>query len=110
MREQIRSNRIRSVVLVVGMGLLLLLLGYFLGLAFVDSGIGGLAIALAIWVIMSLVAYFQGSCKRSIFHKLHKTLQIISFQSLFYRYSVVLTEGKNELPKFRNRARFRSAR
>ncbi len=60
MWEQIRSNRIRSVVLVVGMGLLLLLLGYFLGLAFVDSGIGGLAIALVIWVVMSLVAYFKG--------------------------------------------------
>ena len=60
MWEQIRSNRIRSVVLVVGMGLLLLLLGYFLGLAFLASGIGGLAIALVIWVVMSLVAYFQG--------------------------------------------------
>jgi len=60
MWEQIRSNRIRSVVLVIGMGLLLLVLGYFLGLAFVDSGIGGLAIALVIWVVMSMVAYFQG--------------------------------------------------
>ncbi|MFC1865427.1 M48 family metallopeptidase [Chloroflexota bacterium] len=60
MWEQIRSNRIRSVVLVVGMGLLLLLLGYVLGLAFLTSGMGGLAIALVIWVVMSLVAYFQG--------------------------------------------------
>jgi heat shock protein HtpX len=42
------------------MGALLLLLGYFLGLYFFDSGIGGLIFALIIWVIMSLVAYFQG--------------------------------------------------
>ncbi len=42
------------------MGLLLLLLGYFLGLAFVESGTVGLAIALVIWIVMSLVGYFQG--------------------------------------------------
>jgi len=60
MWEQIRSNNIRTVVLVVGMGLLLLLLGYFLGLAFAGSGTAGLAIALAIWLVMSLVGYFQG--------------------------------------------------
>jgi heat shock protein HtpX len=60
MWEQIRSNRIRSVVLVIGMGLLLVLIGYFLGMALFDSGIGGLAIALAVWLIMSLVGYFQG--------------------------------------------------
>jgi heat shock protein HtpX len=60
MWEQIRSNQIRSLVLVVGMGVLLLLLGYFLGLAFTDSGVVGLVIALIIWAIMSLVGYFQG--------------------------------------------------
>jgi heat shock protein HtpX len=48
------------VVLTAGMGILLLLLGYFLGLYFFESGIGGLIIALIIWGIMSLVAYFQG--------------------------------------------------
>ncbi|UCG54517.1 MAG: M48 family metallopeptidase [Dehalococcoidia bacterium] len=60
MWEQIRSNRIRSMVLVVGMGLLLLLLGYLLGLAFAESGTLGIAIALVIWVVMGLVGYFQG--------------------------------------------------
>ena len=60
MWEQIRSNQIRSVILVVGMGMLLLLVGYFLGLSFFGSGVGGLAIALIIWVVMSLVGYFQG--------------------------------------------------
>jgi heat shock protein HtpX len=42
------------------MGALLVVLGYFLGLYFFDSAIGGLAIALAIWLVMSLIGYFQG--------------------------------------------------
>src|SRR5512136_715718 len=41
------------------MGALLILLGYFLGLAF-NSAIAGLAIAILVWVILSLVAYYQG--------------------------------------------------
>jgi len=57
--EQIRSNQIRSVVLTIGMGALLILIGYFLGLAF-DSAMAGLVIAILLWVILSLVAYFQG--------------------------------------------------
>jgi len=60
MWQQIRSNQTRSVFLVIGMGLLLALLGYFLGLYFFGSGTGGLFIALIIWAIMSLVGYFQG--------------------------------------------------
>jgi len=60
MWEQIRSNQTRSVILIVGMGVLLLLLGYFLGIYFFDNGTGGLIIALILWVIMNLVAYFQG--------------------------------------------------
>ena len=42
------------------MGVLLLLVGYFLGLHFFDSGEGGLVIALAIWAVMNMVGYFQG--------------------------------------------------
>ena len=60
MWEQIRSNRIRSVVLVGVMGAVLVLIGYFMGLAFADNGLVGLALAIIIWVVMSLVAYFQG--------------------------------------------------
>jgi heat shock protein HtpX len=60
MWEQIRFNQTRSVILVIGMGVLLILLGYFLGLYFFDNGIGGLIIALIVWAIMNLVAYFQG--------------------------------------------------
>ena len=46
-------------MLTIGMGALLILIGYFLGLAF-DSAIAGLVIAILLWVILSLVAYFQG--------------------------------------------------
>jgi len=60
MWEQIRSNQIKSAMLVVWMGVVLLLLGYFLGMYFFDNGIAGLIFALVIWLIMSLVAYFQG--------------------------------------------------
>jgi heat shock protein HtpX len=50
-------------ILVAAMGILLLLIGYGLGLAFggsTTSGIAGLVIALVIWAIMNLIAYFQG--------------------------------------------------
>ncbi|MDD4954321.1 MAG: M48 family metallopeptidase, partial [Candidatus Omnitrophica bacterium] len=60
MWQQIRSNRIRSLVLVAAMGAVLFLIGYFLGLYFLDNAIGGLLIALVLWLIMSLMAYFQG--------------------------------------------------
>jgi heat shock protein HtpX len=60
MWEQIRSNQVRSAVLVATIAGLLLLLGYFLGLYFFDSGIGGLVIAFIVWAIMSLLAYYQG--------------------------------------------------
>jgi len=60
MWEQVRSNQIRSAGLVAVMGVLLLLIGYFLGLYFFGSGVGGLIIALAVWAIMNLVAFFRG--------------------------------------------------
>ncbi len=60
MWEQIRSNQIRSVILVAAMAVLLLLIGYFLGFYFFGSGTGGVIIALVIWAVMNLVAFFQG--------------------------------------------------
>ena len=59
MWEQIRSNQIRSVVLVAGMAGLLLVIGYFVGLAFFGSGTGGLIVALLVWGVMNLVAFFE---------------------------------------------------
>ncbi len=73
MWEQIRSNQIRSAILTIAMGILLLVIGYLIGLSFMNSGIGGLIIAIIIWVIMSLVAYFQGD---SIFLALSRAKKI----------------------------------
>jgi heat shock protein HtpX len=39
---------------------MLLLIGYLLGIIFLDNGIGGLIIAFIVWGIMSLVAFYQG--------------------------------------------------
>jgi heat shock protein HtpX len=60
MWEQIRSNQTRSVVLVAGMGVILLLIGYILGMVFFGNAIGGIIIAFLVWGIMSLVGYYQG--------------------------------------------------
>ena len=60
MWEQIRSNQTRTVILVAAMGMVLVLLGYFLGAALFGSGIAGLVIAIVVWVVMNLFAYFQG--------------------------------------------------
>ncbi|MFH0768283.1 MAG: M48 family metallopeptidase [Chloroflexota bacterium] len=60
MWEQIRSNQIRSAMLVGLMGVLLLLLGFFFGELFFADGVAGLIIALIVWGIMNLVAFFHG--------------------------------------------------
>ncbi len=73
MWEQIRSNQMRSVVLAIFMGLVLLGLGYALGLYFFDTGIGGVAAALVVWLIMNLVTLFQGD---NILLALHKARKI----------------------------------
>lgn len=61
MWELIRANRRRTVLLVVGMAALLLLTGYALGeLLAPGAGPGGLGVALAVWIVLTLVSYFQG--------------------------------------------------
>lgn len=60
MWEQIRSNQIRSIFLVVGMAIVLLAIGYFIGLYFLDNPLAGLVIAALVWGIMNLIAFFQG--------------------------------------------------
>ncbi len=60
MWEQINSNRLRSAVLVIFMAVLLLAIGYFVGLYLMESAIGGLIIAFVVWAIMSLIAVFEG--------------------------------------------------
>jgi heat shock protein HtpX len=73
MWEQIRSNRIKSAMLVVAMAVLLLLIGYFLGVVLLGSAVAGLIIALVIWIVMNLIALFQGD---SIFLALSKARKI----------------------------------
>lgn len=60
MWEQIRSNQIRSVALMLLMAGLLLALGYVLGLYFFENAIAGLIIAAIVWGFMALISYFQG--------------------------------------------------
>jgi len=60
MWEQIRANQQRSALIVVFMGALLIVVGYFLGLYFFDSPPGGIILALIIWGIMYAVAFSQG--------------------------------------------------
>ena len=63
MWEIIRLNKRKSFVLFISMGIILLLLGYFVGETFLGPGGGsfGVFIALIIWSVLSLVSYFSGS-------------------------------------------------
>ncbi len=60
MWEQIRSNRIRSIVLVAAMGAFLIAIGWLLGYAIAGNGVAGLVIALVVFGFMNLIAYSQG--------------------------------------------------
>ncbi len=63
MWELIRSNKRKSFYLFVGMGIILLFLGYFFGLSLIgeEGGIYGVFAAIIIWIVLSLVSYFSGS-------------------------------------------------
>ena len=60
MWEQIRDNQVRSVILVTALGFMLILLGSFLGQTVLGDWSIGLLLALLIWIVMTLVGYFQG--------------------------------------------------
>lgn len=60
MWEQIRSNRIRSILLMAVIAAILLAIGFIIGEVFFGSPVAGLIIALIVWGIMSLIAYYQG--------------------------------------------------
>ena len=55
MWEQIRSNQRRSVLLVIGMGALLIIIGYLLGFFF-GRVVEGLLIAFVLWVTFFLIS------------------------------------------------------
>ncbi len=62
MWEQIAANRRKSMVLVASAALLLAALGWALGEYVLGQGGGaaGVAVALAVWLVMTLVSWFQG--------------------------------------------------
>lgn len=61
MWEQIRSNKIKSIFLVVFLAAILLAVGFFGGEYIVPGGgKTGVAIAAGLWVILALVGYYQG--------------------------------------------------
>jgi len=62
MWEQIQANRRKSIALVLVTALLLAVLGWFLGEYFGGRGYGlyGVAAALALWLVMTAVSWFQG--------------------------------------------------
>ena len=63
MWELIQSNKRKSIILFVSLGMTLILLGYFFGGAYYPDGGGyiGIFFALIIWGILSLISYFSGS-------------------------------------------------
>lgn len=63
MWELIQANRKKSIFLVIGMGILLILIGFVFG-SFYDPEYGGsigIFFALILWIILSTISYFAGS-------------------------------------------------
>jgi heat shock protein HtpX len=72
--ELIRANQRRAATLVVMMAGLLFLLGYALGEALAPgAGAGGLLVAFLVWIVLTLVSYYQGD---SIFLTLARARRI----------------------------------
>ena len=63
MWELIQSNRRKSVFIFIGMGILLILIGYVFGSFYSpdNGGFIGIFFAIILWVILSMVSYFAGS-------------------------------------------------
>lgn len=62
MWELIKQNQRKSFILFILMGGCLILLGYLIGSAYAppDGGIIGIAVALGLWMLLSLLSYFNG--------------------------------------------------
>ena len=63
MWELIQANRRKSIFIFLGMGLLLLLIGYIFGSFYEpeSGGFVGLFFAIIIWTVLSTISYFAGS-------------------------------------------------
>ena len=63
MWELIQANKRKSIIIFIGMGLLLILIGFTFG-SFYDpesGGVVGIFFALILWGILSMISYFAGS-------------------------------------------------
>lgn len=62
MWELIRANERKSIYIFIGLGIVLVTLGYAIGAAlyYPDGGWMGMAAAFFIWIVLALVSYFQG--------------------------------------------------
>lgn len=83
MWEVIRSNKRKSLILFIAMGICLVLLGYLVGAVFFppDGGISGIFLALGVWFFLSLVSFFSGdsillavSKAKEVSHDVHPQL------------------------------------
>lgn len=63
MWELIQANKRKSIFIFIGMGLLLILIGYTFGSFYSpeNGGLFGVFIALILWGILSVISYFSGS-------------------------------------------------
>jgi heat shock protein HtpX len=63
MWELIKSNQRKSIFLFIGMAVILVLLGYLIGSMFLpnDGGLFGVAIAIIIWTVLSIISTTAGS-------------------------------------------------
>jgi heat shock protein HtpX len=63
MWELIQSNKHKSISIFIGMGFLLILIGFVFGSFYAgdNGGYAGIFLALVIWAILTMVSYFAGS-------------------------------------------------
>lgn len=63
MWELIQANRRKSLFVFIGMGLLLILIGYVFGSFYSpdNGGFAGVFFAIILWIILSMISYFAGS-------------------------------------------------
>jgi len=63
MWELVRANKRKSLMLFFSMGIVLLALGFFIGMYVYPEGGGiyGMSIALILWAVLSIISFFSGS-------------------------------------------------
>lgn len=89
--QLIAENKRKSLLLFFLMGVLLCLLGFFIGGYFHSSrgGLVGILVALAVWIVQSLIAYFKGD---SIFLALSGAKQ--GYDNKFIQLTHIVEEVK----------------